>query len=244
MVSGGVLFISPWNQDGLLFIHSVHLGPDALWSFLTQFGEGGAALLLMIVAAQFCAGTSALVLKSFLLGSLLSPILKSLVASPRPLGVLDPQLLHIIGIPPQNANSMPSGHSMTIAVSISLALFMTRQTKHRMWLWPALIVWGVLVALSRVVVGAHWPADVLVGGGLGILIVLLAMAWEERRAWTPRLNTKPLQWVLLFMELGLVFYLFKAQTDTEAARWAFDLIATVGLAGAMNRWMQWRKSDI
>jgi membrane-associated PAP2 superfamily phosphatase len=134
-----------------------------------------------------------------------------------------------------------SGHAMTIAATIALAMYMTRHFKHRRPLWVALVVLGVLIALSRVVVGAHWPADVLVGSGLGILVALLAITWEQRSPWSPRLQTKPFQLVLLLVELGLVLYLFKAKTDTEAARLAFDLIATVGIAGAMNRWICLRR---
>ena len=239
---GVVVFNTPWNQAWLLQVHGANRGPDVLWSFLTQFGEGGAAFLLLIVAAQFAPGATALVLKSFLLGSLLSPMLKSWLAVTRPLGVLDASLLQTIGTPPNSANAMPSGHAMTIAAAITLALYMTRHAKFRQPLWLGLVLWGVLVAVSRVVVGAHWPADVLVGSGVGIMVALLALAWEQRVPWSPRLQTKPLQMLLMLVEMGLVIYLFRAQTDTEAARLAFDLIATVGIAGAMNRWIRLRRA--
>ena len=241
LVVGLVVFQTPWNQAWLLHIHRSEMGPDALWSFLTQFGEGGAAFLLLIVAAQFAPQASAVVLKSFLLGSILSPLLKAWVTSPRPLGVLDASLLHPIGNPPSGSNSMPSGHAMTIAATISVAVYMSRHAKHREPLWLGLVVWGVLVALSRVVVGAHWPADVLVGCGLGVLVAMLALTWEQRSPWSTRLQTKPFQFVLMLVELGLVIYLFKAHADTDAARLAFDLIATVGIAGAMNRWIGLRR---
>jgi membrane-associated phospholipid phosphatase len=238
---GVVVFNSPLNQAWLLLIHRSDMGADAVWSFLTQFGEGGAAFLLLIVAAQFAPSASAVVLKSFLLGSLLSPLLKSWLSVTRPLGVLDPSLLNPIGTPPAGANAMPSGHAMTIAAATTLALFMTRHAKHRTPLWLGLVLCGVLVALSRVVVGAHWPADVLVGSGVGIMVAMLAMAWEQRAPWTPRLQTKPMQFLLMLVELGLVLYLFRAHADTEAARLAFDVIATVGIAGAMNRWIRLRR---
>jgi len=238
---GLAVFNSAWNQAWLLQVHASETGPAALWSFLTQFGEGGAALLLLIVAAQFAPLTSALVLKSFLLGSLLSPLLKNWAGVPRPLGALEPGLLKPIGTPAAGSNAMPSGHAMTIAATIALAIYMTRRLKYRWPLWIALVGLGVMIALSRVVVGAHWPADVLVGSGLGLLVALLAVTWEQRSPWSPRLQTKPFQLVLLLLELGLVLYLFKAKTDTDAARLAFDLIATVGIAGAMNRWICLRR---
>jgi membrane-associated phospholipid phosphatase len=239
---GVLVFNSAANQAWLLQVHASALGPDELWSFLTQFGEGGAAFLLLIVAAQFAPYASAVVIKSFLVGSLLSPALKSLTAVPRPLAALDASLLQPIGSPPAGSNSMPSGHAMTIAAAISLAIYMSRHAKHRSLLWVGLVLFGSLVAFSRVVVGAHWPADVLVGSGLGILVALLALAWEQRSPLSPRLQTKNFQFALLLIELGLVIYLFKAKADTDAARLAFDLIATIGIAGAMNRWIRLRRT--
>jgi len=239
---GVVVFNNSANQAWLLQVHASSMGPNELWSFLTQFGEGGAAFLLLIVAAQFAPAASAVVIKSFLLGSLLSPLLKNLTAVPRPLGALEASLLQPIGAPPAGSNAMPSGHAMTIAAAISLAIYMTRHAKHRGLLWAVLVLFGSMVAFSRVVVGAHWPADVLVGSGLGILVALLALAWEQRSPWSPRLQTKHFQFALLLVELGLVIYLFKAKADTDAARLAFDLIATIGIAGAMNRWIRLRRS--
>jgi len=242
VLTGMVVFNSDYNQAWLLHIHASATGPAELWSFLTQFGEGGAAFLLLIVAAQFAPNVSAVVIKSFLLGSVLSPLLKNLTVVPRPMGVLDASLLHPIGAPPMGSNSMPSGHAMTIAAAISLSMYMSRHVKHRGPLWIVLVLFGSLVALSRVVVGAHWPADVMVGSGLGILVALLALAWEQRSPWSPRVLKTHFQFALLLVELGLVIYLFKAKTDTNAARLAFDLIATIGIAGAMNRWIRLRRN--
>ena len=47
-----------------------------------------------------------------------------------------------------------------------------------------------MVAFSRVVVGAHWPADVLAGLGLGIWIAWLAQRWEWWWSWTPYLSAR------------------------------------------------------
>lgn len=64
--------------------------------------------------------------------------------------------------------SMPSGHATTaFAAAVALgALF----PKARLWLW----IYAVLICISRVVVTAHHPSDVLAGalvGGLGALWV-------------------------------------------------------------------------
>ena len=93
-------------------------------------------------------------------------------------------------------------------------------------------------------VGAHWPADVLAGTGLGIFIVWLAVHWELRQPWTPHLQQTKFQWCLLIFELGLVIYLLRAQVHTPAEQLAFDLIATVGAAGLMSRLSFLRKKGL
>ena len=139
---------------------------------------------------------------------------------------------------------MPSGHAMTIAAAVCLVMLMFPRAVGRLSVGMPLILGGVLVALSRVVVGAHWPADVLVGTGLGLALAWMAWGWEQHRPWTPRLNTTPGQWLLLLLELGLSIYLFTSAVDTEAARWAFDITATVGVAGAMSRYARLRRSRL
>ena len=239
--AGLFLFQSPLNQSWMLAVHSHDMGPDALWSFATQFGDAAAAFLLLLVVGQFAPHGASLTLKCLLLGSLVSRLLKTWVFSPRPLGLLDPSLLHTIGTPPNGPNSMPSGHAMTIAAAVCLVLLMFPRAVGRKSVWMPLILGGCVVALSRVVVGAHWPADVLVGSGLGLAVACLAWAWDSKRSWSDHLNRPTGQYLLLLLELGLAIYLFNSATDTEAARWAFDLTATVGVAGAMSRYARLRR---
>ena len=243
ILTGVWLHVSPFNAWAMLDVHQRDMGPDAFWSFATQFGDAGAAFLLLLVVGRFAPSGASLAFKCLLLGSLISRLLKTLVASPRPLGVLDPSLLHAIGDPPSAANSMPSGHAMTVAAMVGLCLFMFPKLVSRPVLWLPLVLFGVLVAMSRVVVGAHWPADVLVGAGLGLAVAWLAWQWDQLRNWTPRFNTVPGQFLLILIELGLAISLYASQTDTEAARLAFDVIATVGMAGAMARYANLRRQQ-
>lgn len=46
----------------------------------------------------------------------------------------------------------------------------------------AAVAIATLVALSRVIVGAHYPGDVLAGAALGTLVALLAFLPPARRA--------------------------------------------------------------
>lgn len=71
--------------------------------------------------------------------------------------------------------SFPSGHATTaFAAAVLLGIWYPR------WRWPLLTAAG-LVGLSRVVLGAHFPSDVLGGALLGAAAALLGWGWIERR---------------------------------------------------------------
>ena len=71
--------------------------------------------------------------------------------------------------------SFPSGHSVTAFASATALAFMA----PRLGKW--LLVLAVLIALSRVVTGAHYPSDVMAGAALGA-----ASAFLLRRAFAAR----------------------------------------------------------
>lgn len=63
-------------------------------------------------------------------------------------------------------NSFPSGHAAT---ALAVACALTRLFPRRRVLWIAA---GALVAASRVIVGKHFPGDVLAGAWFGVVITL------------------------------------------------------------------------
>ncbi len=79
--------------------------------------------------------------------------------------------------------SFPSGHTANATVILS-SLYYLRFLPHRFkWLKPICIallaVWIVLVALSRVVVGAHFLSDVLFGAAITLGIVYFSKPKEK-----------------------------------------------------------------
>lgn len=82
--------------------------------------------------------------------------------------------------------SFPSGHSiaaMTVAGFYCL-LFLYRGRSP--WLVGGLAFWAVAVCYSRLLLGLHWPADILASGLLGVMFGTLG-AWAFIQ-WDRRVN--------------------------------------------------------
>jgi membrane-associated phospholipid phosphatase len=69
-----------------------------------------------------------------------------------------------------NFKSFPSGHTANGFVTIAIPLVLSHFKLNRKWVLPVCLTWGSLVALSRVVLGAHFLSDVTVGAYISILI--------------------------------------------------------------------------
>ena len=67
--------------------------------------------------------------------------------------------------------SFPSGHTANGFVMLALTLFVPPEKKELFkWVTAFAITWGICVALSRVIVGAHFLSDVVVGGYISLLL--------------------------------------------------------------------------
>ncbi len=88
-----------------------------------------------------------------------STLLKELISRPRPCHILtDINLLVACG----SGKSFPSSHAANSMVSVIIILLYYK--RHKYWL-PLL---SLLVGISRVFVGVHYPLDILFGWLLGI----------------------------------------------------------------------------
>jgi undecaprenyl-diphosphatase len=124
--------------------------------------------------------TLALVVGSTVGGALVNSLLKSLFARPRPSVV--PHLTEVM------TESFPSGHAMLSAIVYLTLGALLAQLVERHWLRVYLVVVGLLLTLlvgvTRVYLGVHYPTDVLGGwmAGLGwaLLSALVARAVRRR----------------------------------------------------------------
>jgi undecaprenyl-diphosphatase len=108
-------------------------------------------------------------------------LVKVIVGRPRP-----PLLPHLVATP---GASFPSGHAAGTAatyVAVALAFTMSSSVALRRWAIAAAAVLIVAVAASRVLLGVHYPTDVLGGAALGIAFAVagnsIAVYWNGARS--------------------------------------------------------------
>jgi len=145
-------------EDGFS-AYAVASEPLFLLALVVLFAVVWGSLRTVARRAAVAAGASAAV--ALTLGQLVS----HLVDRPRPF-VAHPHLIHLFA--PHAADAgFPSDHA-TAAFAIAVAVLL----RKRLWGLIALAA-ATLLALSRVVIGVHYPVDVLAGAALGAATALL-----------------------------------------------------------------------
>lgn len=151
------------------------LMPDRFWSLLTCLGDSAVALALFLLVARRNLHLCRVILIASLLGLLWTHGFKQFLPLPRPAGVLPPGSFHAVG-ELARSETFPSGHSQS---AMTLAAVMALCLRSRLWQAVVLLV-GLAAAASRVVVGMHWPVDVLAGAAGGLICAVLAVAMSRR----------------------------------------------------------------
>jgi len=167
----------------------------AAFAFMTDFGKSGwflwpAGIVLAAIAAvtsPVLAPLSRLMLAAiavrtgFLFAaiavpSLFATIIKRLIGRARPFvgAQADPFLYGQLVWRPDYA-SMPSGHVTTaFAAAVAVGLLWPR-------LRPLMLIYALIIAVSRVVLDAHYLSDVIAGAFVGSIGALIVRDWFARR---------------------------------------------------------------
>lgn len=144
---------------------TIYRWPEALFPFFIVVTQLGNALIVPVLVGV------ALLRKNLKLGAnvlmtgtltlLLLFIAKEMIARPRPVELLTGVSHHepmIYGF------GFPSGHTaLSIAMALTLFAFVPKR-----WRW-VLLVWVIVVPISRIYLAAHVPTDLVGGYALGII---------------------------------------------------------------------------
>ena len=173
-----------WIQDNLRndFL-------DPIVKFITHSGDHGylwIALLLILFCIPKTRRTAIIGAVTLLLTFAVTNLcLKPLIGRTRPYEVIE-GLTRIIE--KQSDRSFPSGHtanSMAVGVSLWLVSKKYELIGDKKLYFPkaagwVVLVWSVLVGLSRLYVGVHYPTDVLGGAIIAIVNTLLVFGLYKK----------------------------------------------------------------
>lgn len=129
-------------------------------------------------------------------GTLLNQFLKLLCKVPRP-WVKDPNFNAVEeAIPEATGYSFPSGHSQS-SVGVFGGLALTTGRKALRWIFVAI---AVLVPFSRLYLGVHTPADVLVGSISALILIFLFKPVNDGK------YIRPMLWGMAALSVAYLIY--------------------------------------
>jgi membrane-associated phospholipid phosphatase len=161
----------------LNFYHSEWL--DKFFIYYTNFGDGLFSILVVLLLLLFRRFKLAWqVLLSYIVSGLFTQFLKAIIYSPRPKDFFRlREHIHLIdGVTLNGNGSFPSGHAASaFALATSLALFTKNKQLSLLYLGAA-----ILVGYSRIYLAQHFPADVMGGAIIGIVMAILVYYLTQR----------------------------------------------------------------
>ena len=206
MAASGNTFFFPWEVTLMEWLQT-HIGSAGI-SIISLFSMFGEELLLILILGfvywSYDKKLGRTMGMSAIMGLTWNTMAKNIALRRRPyfdhegikiLRVVEPEA-DIYDIAAQGY-SFPSGHSTNVAtVFCSLAVSLRER-----WVTVAAIAIPLLTGISRFVVGAHYPTDVLAGWLLGVISVLIVQLLQKRVE-----NTLTLYGILLITAVPGFFY--------------------------------------
>lgn len=159
------------QKSCFLFLNSkLSQYPNAVYN-LTQLGDTLVFLSLLSIFIVYAPKLWESLISASLVSAILTCVLKKAFTVPRPAAVFDNHSFIIVGKTLCGNNSLPSGHSITIFTILTVLMFafMPIRLKHQICWTIFLVITGLILAFTRVGVGAHYPLDVITGGFVGYI---------------------------------------------------------------------------
>lgn len=144
---------------------------ERFFAFISRLGDGVFWYLLIlslpVIYGMEAIPVSLIMVLVGLAGLACYKWLKAGTTRPRPYTV-SAQIR--LGTAPLDQFSFPSGHTLH---AVGFTIVTCDQYPEMGWL---LIPFAGLIAISRIVLGLHYPSDVMAGAGLGVLFALLGLS--------------------------------------------------------------------
>ncbi len=147
---------------------------NAIFEFITMLGEE--TLMVILIAMLWFAFDKQLAKRIFFIAAVsigINSIIKNIVKLPRPFAGGK-----VTCVRPDTATgySFPSGHTQNFSTWTTVLALRIRKA----WFSVLVTVLIVLVAFSRMFLGAHYPSDVIIGGLIGVLLAVIGNVVYDR----------------------------------------------------------------
>ena len=162
-----------WGVEVVLWLQQASPQLDAVFAAFTALGDEEfylIALPLIYWSINRALGVRLMVV--FLLSGLVNQFVKNVASQPRPFEY-DSRVVQIVE---QEGFGLPSGHTQSTVVVWG---FLGSVVRKR-WFWALAATLMVLVPVSRVYLGVHFPTDVLGGYVLGALVLWIWLRYGAR----------------------------------------------------------------
>jgi len=166
-------------------LHTALDHPESFWLAVTTLGRDEVFIVILALYSWLVnpAGMRRLGV-AFSLSYLSNTLLKYGLNLPRPFAS-DPTVASAAAQAGAGGPGLPSGHAqMSATVWLGMGWQLASSGRGTPWLWGLCTAFTLLVALSRLVLGVHYPADVLVGLLLGTAFAWLAAARVPWQRWS------------------------------------------------------------
>lgn len=168
------------NDRLFLEVNGVHSKiTDFLFLYLTNFGNGVIAFLLVIILLWVSFREAITFLFLTIVLTILVDVLKKFIfpGFDRPVWYFGASALHLIsGYQPPLLHTFPSGHSVT---AFSMCLYLSFLV-HKKLVKLMLFIVAAFIGYSRIYLSAHFPFDVIFGALIGVVITTLVFQQSRR----------------------------------------------------------------
>jgi len=184
--------------------------PMKAFSFL-----GSEDFFMLVLPALYWSVDAALGLRVgviLLLSTGINDLLKFAFHTPRPYWFSE----KVKAFASETGFGLPSGHSQT---AVGVWGMLASQIKKK-WAWVTAILLILLIGVSRMYLGVHFPTDVFLGWLVGALLLWLVLKlWEPVKAWFARRTLAKQISAIFFFTIGLTLLAMIPQYIRRSSGW-------------------------
>ncbi|MBC7439980.1 MAG: phosphatase PAP2 family protein [Flavobacterium sp.] len=181
--------------------------PNTIYN-ITQIGDALIFLSFLTIFVVYAPKIWESLLSSLIVSVVFSSILKDFFRVPRPAAAFDNSTFIIIGKTLPGYSSLPSGHAITVFTIITILLFafMPQKLNFKIIWYVVIISIGLLIAYTRVGVGAHHPLDVIIGSIIGYICGISGILINQKYQIWSWINNKKYYpvFIILFLVCSII----------------------------------------